>query len=349
MLPTTAAAAAAAPREKQAPGHQPELFGRNSGAQGSSPEPLKVRMGQLSYKLQCVFGLCLLLLWIYYRQLETPTTDTYSPWQRTQQLRQEHLSAACKKHGLWKPRSHPLPKQVVRQLLVEPNHRLLFCEVPKAGCSNWRRVLLLLTLNLSRWDPAEVESDSLHHTRLLQRLSSFQPRECDLRLKHYTPVLVTRHPLERLVSAYRDKLLHSEPYYMHLAARMRTAVRGSRDPENQRNLTFPEFVTFVLRQSPAKLDVHWKPIELLCSPCSVRYGVLIRHESLSSEAGHALRFLGIPVTGLFPSIKVHQSEKRTDGQLTRHYLGQLSSEQLGGLYTLYFLDFTLFGYHPLNP
>ncbi|XP_068961880.1 carbohydrate sulfotransferase 8-like [Petaurus breviceps papuanus] len=313
-------------------------------------------MGQVSYKLRCLFGLCLLLLWIYYRQLEIPPTgkqpirtDTHGPWQRTQQLRLAQLNAACKRHGLWRSSSLPLAKQVARQLLVEPNHRLLFCEVPKAGCSNWRRVLLLLALNLSRWDPAEVESDSVHHTRLLHRLSAFQPPECDLVLKHYTPVLVTRHPLERLVSAYRDKLLHSEPYYMHLAARMRTAVRGARDPENQRNLTFAEFVTFVLRQSPAKLDVHWKPIALLCSPCSVRYDVLIRHESLSSEAGHALSFLGIPVQGLFPSIKVHQSERRTDRQLTRHYLGQLSPEQLSGLYSLYFLDFTLFGYHPLNP
>uniref|UniRef100_A0A4X2KDT8 Carbohydrate sulfotransferase n=2 Tax=Vombatus ursinus TaxID=29139 RepID=A0A4X2KDT8_VOMUR len=313
-------------------------------------------MGQLSYKLYCGFGLCLLLLWICCRQLETPTTDretistdTSDHWQLTQQLRQEQLSTACKKRGLWKSDSQLVPKQVARQLLVERNHRLLFCEVPKAGCSNWRRVLLLLALNLSRWDPAEVAMDRLHTTSLLQRLNSFQPRECDLMLKHYTPVLVTRHPLERLVSAYRDKLLHSEPYYMHVADKIRTAVRGSRAPKNQRNLTFPEFVTFILRQPPADLDVHWKPIALLCSPCSVRYGVLIWHENMSSEAEQALRFLGIPSPGLFPSAKVHQSEKRTDDQLTRHYLGQLSPEQLSGLYNLYFLDFTLFGYHIQNP
>ncbi|XP_044540322.1 carbohydrate sulfotransferase 8-like, partial [Gracilinanus agilis] len=277
---------------------------------------------------------------------------TSGAWQRTQRLRQAQLSAACKRHGLWQASSLPLPKPVARQLLVEPNHRLLFCEVPKAGCSNWRRVLLLLSLNLSRWDPAEVQSDKLHRTRLLQRLSSFQRRDCDLVLNHYTPVLVTRHPLERLVSAYRDKFLHSEPYYLHLAASMRTAIRGSsasRAQQNQRNLTFAEFVTFVLRQSPATLDVHWKPIELLCSPCRVRYTVLIRHESLSLEAAHALSFLGIRGPGLFPSSKVYQSESRTGPQLTRHYLQQLSPEQLSGLYSLYFLDFTLFGYHPLNP
>ncbi|XP_072481617.1 carbohydrate sulfotransferase 8-like [Notamacropus eugenii] len=318
-------------------------------ATSGSPELLKVKIGQVPYKLHCLFGLCLLLLWIYYRQLEPPETDAHSPWQRTQQLRQAQLSAACKRHGLWRSGSLPVPRQVARQLLVEPSRRLLFCEVPKAGCSNWRRVLLLLTLNLSRWDPAEVQSGSLHRTHLLQRLSSFQAPERDLVLKRYTPVLVTRHPLERLVSAYRDKLLHSEPYYVRLAARMRTAVRGAREPAPQRNLTFPEFVTFVLRQPPAELDVHWKPTALLCSPCRVRYQVLIRHESLSSEAGHALSFLGISVRGLFPSIKEHQREKRTDGQLTRHYLGQLSPAQLSGLHSLYFLDFTLFGYHPLHP
>ncbi|XP_036592581.1 carbohydrate sulfotransferase 8-like [Trichosurus vulpecula] len=320
-----------------------------------SPEFPKARMGQESYKLRCLLGLCLLLLWIYYYQLETDTTpcfsirtDTYGSWQRMQQLRQAQLRAACKRHGLWKSSILPLPKEVARQLLVEPNNRLLFCEVPKAGCSNWRRVLLLLALDLSDWDPAEVEAGALHHTNLLQRLSSFQAPECDVVLRNYTSMLVTRHPLERLVSAYRDKLLHSEPYYKQVAARVRTRVRGSRDPKSQRNLTFPEFVTFVLRQPPAKLDVHWKPMSLLCSPCSVRYEVLIRHERMSSEAGHALSFLGIPLQGLFPSMKAHSGEKRTDDQLTRHYLGQLSPEQLSGLYRLYFLDFTLFGYHPLN-
>ncbi|XP_007480202.2 carbohydrate sulfotransferase 8-like [Monodelphis domestica] len=299
-------------------------------------------MGQLSYKLFFLLGLSPV-------KLDLPKTDTSGAWQRTQRLRQAQLSAACKRPRLWQASSLLLPKPVSRQLLVEPNHRLLFCEVTKASCSDWRRVLLLLlALNLSRWDPAEVQSDKLHHTRL----SSFQRRDCDLMLNHYIPVLVTRHPLERLVSAYRDKFLHSEPYYVHLAASMRTAVRGSgpsRAQQNQRNLTFAEFVTFVLRQSPATWDVHWKPIELLCSPCRVRYAVLIRHESLSLEAAHALSFLGIPSPGLFPSSKVYQSESRTGPQLTRHYPRQLSPEQQSGLYSLYFLDFTLFGYHPLTP
>ncbi|XP_043836493.1 carbohydrate sulfotransferase 8-like [Dromiciops gliroides] len=319
------------------------------------PELLKARMDQFC-KLHFLFGLCLLLLWIYYRQLQTPQTgkplirtDTHVPWKRTQQQRLAQLSAACKRYGLWNSSSLPLPKQVARQLLVEPNHHLLYCEVPKAGCSNWRRVLLLLTLNLSGWDPADVESATLHQTRLLRRLSSFPRPEGDLVLQNYTRVLVTRHPLERLVSAYRDKLLHSEPYYIQVANRMRAAVRGAGDQQKQRNLTFPEFVTFVLRQEPAKLDVHWKPIELLCLPCTMRYDMLIRHENLSSEAGHALSFLGIPGQGLFPSIKEHLSERRTNVDLTLHYLRQLSPKQLSGLYSLYFLDFSLFGYQPLIP
>ncbi|XP_074092366.1 carbohydrate sulfotransferase 8-like, partial [Macrotis lagotis] len=277
-----------------------------------------------------------------------PLADGPDAWVRSQQRRRERLAEACRKLGLGSNRSAPLAEPVARQLLLEPNHRLLYCEVPKAGCSNWRRVLLLLTLNRSRADPREVRPDLLHRTGLLRRLNSVRPQERGLVLGRYRSLLVSRHPLERLVSAYRDKLLHSEPYYRHVAAVMRAAVRGRRAQDQRGNLTFSEFVTFVLRQKPEALDVHWRPVERLCSPCRVGYGLLLHHESLSAEAGRALGSLGISLPGSFPSAKEHARERRTDPGLTRLYLRQLSPQQLSGLHRLYHLDFALFGYEPLD-
>merc|ERR1712241_1638405 len=63
---------------------------------------------------------------------------------------------------------------------------------------------------------------------------------------------VVRHPLERLLSAYRDKLESGKNSHY-------SAIYGK--------VSWQQFVNLVLSTSVEKLDEHWRPISLLCSPC----------------------------------------------------------------------------------
>ncbi|KAJ6651105.1 hypothetical protein lerEdw1_000804 [Lerista edwardsae] len=232
--------------------------------------------------------------------------------------------------------------EVARQLFVEENHQLIYCEVPKVGCSNWKRILLLLTLNLSR-EALEVKHNTVHRTRLLKKLSSYPSEQQVELLNNYTKVMFTRHPLERLVSAYRDKLLHSEPYYSGVVAgKIKSLFRGNKTSTEK--VTFQEFVNFVLTCKHEYLDIHWKPEFELCDPCNIRYDILGKYETLEQDAEQFLRWIGAPRDLHYPSIKEHGSEKRTNSNITWTHLRELSQDQLQKLKEMYQIDFALFNY-----
>ena len=55
-------------------------------------------------------------------------------------------------------------------------------------------------------DPLEIPADKAHATGIFQRLSNYSLPEIEDKLTYYDKLVVVRHPLERLLSAYRNKL-----------------------------------------------------------------------------------------------------------------------------------------------
>ena len=128
-------------------------------------------------------------------------------------------------------------------------------------------------------------------------------------------ILVVRHPFERLVSFFRDKLervedpelpIEEDSYYQKFGQRIVTTYRqrsyerfgmdyfnesnhyGAALPVayNQRPSaelpTFWEFIQFIL-ESENDLDPHWMPMLDLCSPCSFHYDYVIKFEDSVRE------------------------------------------------------------------
>ncbi|KAG0426242.1 hypothetical protein HPB47_026645 [Ixodes persulcatus] len=63
----------------------------------------------------------------------------------------------------------------------------------------------------------------------------------------YTTAMFVRHPFERLVSAYVDKVLRPSAGKVYFYDRYFNDVPGVR--ETGRNLTFPEFIDYILNQT----------------------------------------------------------------------------------------------------
>lgn len=55
-------------------------------------------------------------------------------------------------------------------------------------------------------DPLEIPADRAHSSGVFRRLSNYTLAEIEERLATYDKLIVVRHPLERLLSAYRNKL-----------------------------------------------------------------------------------------------------------------------------------------------
>ena len=82
-----------------------------------------------------------------------------------------------------------------------------------------------------------------------------------------TTFFITRHPLARLASAYRNKLqpdTRMEEYFIKTYGRaISEAARGSWR-EGDPDPTFREFVRYLIKTEVKMYDEHWQPIALRC-------------------------------------------------------------------------------------
>ena len=182
---------------------------------------------------------------------------------------------------------------------------------------------------------AEILTDVERHGSAKKAIHSFLQRYDILNFSF------VRHPFERLVSAYVDKVLGK--------AEGETLKR-------MRGKSFPQFVDHVISKykelgceaNPfCGMDVHWRPQFARCLYCDIHYDVIGKMETFGDDVKYIVMkqnlepFIPIETTG----IKTHASEVRP-GDKAKKYFRQLTSAQILRLFHIYKPDFLLFDYHP---
>ncbi|KAM6222663.1 carbohydrate sulfotransferase 8 [Rhynchocyon petersi] len=267
--------------------------------------------------------------------------------QHSQQERKRVMREACAKYRASSSRRAVTPRHVSR-IFVEDRHRVLYCEVPKAGCSNWKRVLMVLAGLAS--SPAHLQHDTVHYGSALKRLDTFDRRGILHRLSTYTKMLFVREPFERLVSAFRDKFEHPNSYYHPVfgkAILARYRANASREAlRTGSGVRFPEFVQYLLDvHRPVGMDIHWDHVSRLCSPCLIDYDFVGKFESMEDDANFFLSLIRAPRNLTFPRFKDrHSQEARTTARITHQYFAQLSALQRQRTYDFYYMDYLMFNY-----
>lgn len=156
----------------------------------------------------------------------------------------------------------------------------------KVACTNWKRILMILT---GKWkkgtDPLEIPSSLPHTTKMFTHFNALNETERQEVFTDYTKFVFVRHPFERLLSAYRNKLegnsTNSGYFHRRIGRRIVKALRV--DPSNHSleygdDVTFEEFVQFLLKPEISLINSHynehWEPISKLCNPCVMKYNVI---------------------------------------------------------------------------
>ncbi|XP_032697905.1 carbohydrate sulfotransferase 8 [Lontra canadensis] len=266
---------------------------------------------------------------------------------RSQQERKRVMREACAKYRASSSRRAVTPRHVSR-IFVEDRHRVLYCEVPKAGCSNWKRVLMVLAGLAS--STADIPHNTVHYGGALKRLDTFDRQGILHRLSTYTKMLFVREPFERLVSAFRDKFEHPNSYYHPVfgkAILARYRANASREAlRTGSGVRFPEFVQYLLDvHRPVGMDIHWDHVSRLCSPCLIDYDFVGKFESMEDDANFFLSLIRAPRNLTFPRFKDrHSQEARTTAQIARQYFTQLSALQRQRTYDFYYMDYLVFNY-----
>ncbi|XP_056595194.1 carbohydrate sulfotransferase 8-like isoform X3 [Triplophysa dalaica] len=271
---------------------------------------------------------------------------------QVQQVRQRLMREVCAKYTGGATKRFVTRMQVSR-IFVEDTHKLLYCEVPKAGCSNWKRVLMVLKGLAPSTE--KIQHDEVHNGNHLKRLDSFDHISIIQRLKTYTKVIFPREPFERLVSAFRDKFENPESYY-HTVFGKAIISRYRRNAtqvalSTGAGVTFKEFIQYLLDvHRPVGMDIHWMPVAQLCSPCLLDYDFIGKFETMEEEANFLLRSFGAPSNLTFPTFKDRNpNAERTSSEIMRRYFAQLNVTERQRVYDFYYMDYLLFNYSkPFN-
>ena len=269
-----------------------------------------------------------------------------------QQQRKKLLKSTCGKFHLPYGRESSYlgdRKQLFHQMLVENKRKMIFCEVPKTGSKNWRKVLssekldrLDEFMNLG-YDLSMKENNEMFRT--LRKGNSYNYQ-----------ILNTRHPLARLHSTWKDIFVDNKTSnnYQSFVTRIlpyeNTLSLLNKKPSTAR-VSFQAFLEWLAKDewSVDRFgDIQWARISDLCAPCVVKYNLITRIEDSDEYLTKALKELGI--SKRFPewngTVRKHDNLFEFYDQLSWLYLDfyEIPEEIICGIFNKYKLDFHLFGY-----
>ncbi|XP_062866506.1 carbohydrate sulfotransferase 10 [Trichomycterus rosablanca] len=285
-----------------------------------------------------------------------PDEVDFSDWELVMRQRLQLLSTVCKNSSLWNLTHTSVRKLVLDRIFVCDKHKILFCQTPKVGNTQWKKVLIVLNGKFPRVQDIPENLVHDHERNGLPRLSSMSDAEITERLKTYFKFLIVRDPFERLISAFKDKFVQNprfEPWYKHTIAPaiIRKYRKYHRDSSGSAGLHFEDFVRYLGDESGQKqLDrqfgehiIHWITYVELCAPCHISYDVIGHHETLEQDAPYILKAAKIEHLVSYPSIP--QGITHYNRTKVEHYFSGISKRDIRRLYTSYQGDFSLFGYH----
>lgn len=235
-------------------------------------------------------------------------------------------------------------------LIVDDRHKALYCYVPKVACTNWKRLMMILSGFTNETDPLLIPADSVHRPGALTKLDEYAPEEIVHRLQTYKKFLFVRDPLERVLSAFRNKFeknYASSAYFKkRFGVRIQRFTRTGDDAPNVsptgEGTTFAEFVRYLVatgEEKPEALNEHWTPVAQLCQPCLVRYDYIGKYESLAADSAAILDAMAAPEELAIPTVKTS-----TTASLLPEYLAELIPTQKLQLQQVFADDIVLFGY-----
>ena len=245
-----------------------------------------------------------------------------------------------------------VPRSQLKHLIVNDEHRVMYCYIPKVACTNLKRVFLLLTGKMNETEPLKLKSSDVHltYTKYLTFLNTYSEEDIIYKIQNYRKVIFVREPLERLLSAYRNKFTQKGGVYFQERFG-RKIIRLFRENPSVESLdhgddvTFREFVQFLLDPDtePNGFNEHWAPMSSLCHPCHISYDFIGKYESLDDDVSLLLKEMSVYDQINFPERGDTYKTERTEDTMLEHFQ-TIPSQYLQDIWKLYLQDYILFGY-----
>ena len=185
--------------------------------------------------------------------------------------------------------------------------------------------------------------------------------------------IIVRHPFDRLVSAFREKLERKTPFYKMYGQEIVRIYRpeylekfganslskinnyGAIIPVTEGKVrtpnlpTFWEFIQWFLRNHKSHANEHWYPMSDYCSVCSMNYNYILKFEHYAEENLEFMKSINfdqyLPQENNFHRVvNGNHQQDMSSTEITKLYFEVLSNDEILKLFEIYQSDFRLFGY-----
>lgn len=262
------------------------------------------------------------------------------------------LNEECKRLAKNRSEFQYIQKSKLDHIIVDDRYKTLYCYVPKVACTNLKRVFLLLTGRMNETDPIKLKSADVHSglDKYLTYLDSLPAPGIKYRFLHYKKVVFVREPLERILSAYRNKFVQNGNSYFKEKFGRKIIKRYRENPsikslDKGNDVTFKEFVQYLLDERTKELgyNEHWESFHNLCHPCHIRYNFIGKYETLDEDVDGLLRVLKVDDKIQFPKRDDMYKTLKTEDMMLKFYR-ELQPEMLKELLKIYASDYSVFDY-----
>ena len=181
-----------------------------------------------------------------------------------------------------------------RYWIVDDVHKIFYCSIPKAASTSMRTVLAMpivgrVTGSVLR--PMDSYMDATGF-RFLHRIPANERQKV---LNEYLKIIVVRHPMDRLRSAYLQKMskpaIKGRPHVLNAHTQLVDRYLHQNGRFNnttsfdicKSTITFNEFIELITLYNEDFTNEHWRLYYKTCYPCSIKYDIIMRVETLDND------------------------------------------------------------------
>ncbi|XP_077970714.1 carbohydrate sulfotransferase 11-like isoform X1 [Styela clava] len=278
--------------------------------------------------------------------------------------RNSHIKTYCNKLGYGYSGNRTLNASAwMKKTRIRPNLyfsdklKMIICAVGKCGSTEWRKTLLIVEGDVNVTSMSEIGHEEAFTLARDNRFlwTKFSPQnpesyhEMNKRLNNYYRIMTVREPLERVVSAYIDKMLPGGSglgFYEEMSKKIHGKYARNKNTKYFKpgRASFEEFVDSIL-SNPKQLDIHWRLYKDICDPCHIQYDYIAKLETIALDSEYLMKKFRISDNLLFKR-KSNLSESLEHKWKKKYttYLEGLPMEKLRALYKLHREQYKLFNY-----
>ena len=183
------------------------------------------------------------------------------------------------------------------RILVDDRHKIIYCPVGKTGSTSIKAMMISQStttdfeLRLTFKKVHNLDFQEKHGTQQLMNYPIYDIHE---KLRTYRKLIVVRHPLDRLISAYKDKFIMTTYGYQRV-------INGdiSQYSDHAGHINVTGFINMLAQSIEARstdifdyTNKHWNLQHKACHVCNVQYDYIAKTETFSSDQKYILDMFG---------------------------------------------------------